>query len=197
MSSSDTVAQIISTAQTLGVDPNLALSVAEQESGLNQSAIGAAGEIGIFQLMPATAASLGVDPTNLTQNIQGGIGYLAQLLSQFGGDEQKALAAYNWAPGNVTKAVSTGGSAWLSLAPGSTQSYVASIMANASANPAGTGVQYASAPAVDDSSGDSTTYDPTTGQPVSTAGLSFAGLSVGTIALLVGLGVLFFVLQED
>lgn len=120
MSTADVKAQISATASAAGVPPSIALAVAQQESSFNQSARGAAGEIGVFQLMPGTAASLGVNPTDLTQNIQGGVNYLAQMYAQFG-DWPTALAAYNAGPGNVSKGI----------IPASTQSYVSSILANA------------------------------------------------------------------
>jgi hypothetical protein len=69
-----------------------------------------------------------VNPNDAAQNIQGGIEYLAQMLNEFGGDVSKALAAYNWGPGNVTKAVNSLGPNWLSSAPAETQNYVASIL---------------------------------------------------------------------
>jgi soluble lytic murein transglycosylase-like protein len=121
-------AAITAAAQAAGVDPNLALAVANQESGGKQSAVSPAGAIGIFQLMPATAAGLGVNPNDATQNIQGGISYLAQMLNEFGGDVSKALAAYNWGPAAVSNAISNFGSNWLSSAPAETQNYVASIL---------------------------------------------------------------------
>ena len=127
MSASTSAVQqlITSTAQAYGVSPALALAVAQQESGFNQSAVGSSGEIGVFQLMPGTAAGLGVDPANLQQNVQGGVAYLAQLLSQFGGNTALALAAYNAGPG----AASSGN------IPASTQSYVSSVLANAGGSP--------------------------------------------------------------
>jgi soluble lytic murein transglycosylase-like protein len=89
--------QIRQTALSYGVDPAIALAVAQQESGFNQAARGAAGEVGVFQLMPATASGLGVNPYSTSENIQGGVSYLAQLYRQFG-DWTKALAAYNGGP---------------------------------------------------------------------------------------------------
>ena len=125
--------QIVAAANQYGVDPNLALAVAKQESGYNQfssngsvlkSSVGA---MGVMQLMPATAASLGVDPTDQTQNINGGVKLLSQLLTQFNGNASLALAAYNAGPGNVTK---YGG-----VPPfAETQNYVSSIMANYTAS---------------------------------------------------------------
>jgi len=121
---------IIAEAQAQGVDPNLALAVAEQESGGNQNAVSSAGAIGIFQLMPATAAGLDVNPYDAQQNIEGGIEFLAQMLSEFGGDVSKALAAYNWGPAYVSSAIASYGSNWLSAAPSETRNYVSSILGN-------------------------------------------------------------------
>ncbi|MBZ5662745.1 MAG: lytic transglycosylase domain-containing protein [Acidobacteriia bacterium] len=133
---------IIAEAQRQGVDPALALEVAQVESGMNQNAVSARGAIGVFQLMPDTAAGLGVDPNDLQQNIQGGVSYLRQLLAQFG-DPAAALAAYNWGPGNVSNAIAQAGNftitaapsaasmpGWLALAPAETQNYVNKILNN-------------------------------------------------------------------
>ena len=106
------------TASQNGVPPDLAVAVARQESGLNQSARGTSGEVGVFQLMPGTAADLNVNPYDLSQNIQGGISYLKQMYDRFG-DWTTALLAYNAGPG----AVSSG------KIPSSSQSYASKIMA--------------------------------------------------------------------
>lgn len=113
--------QIQSLAGNYGIPPSLALAVAQAESSLNPGAISSAGAIGLFQLMPSTAASLGVDPTDPTQNIQGGLQYLQQLYNQYGNWTQ-ALQAYNWGPGNVSSGAAV---------PSSVQSYASSILAAA------------------------------------------------------------------
>jgi hypothetical protein len=119
--------QITAAATSASVPAWLALSIAQRESGFNNNAVGSAGEIGIFQLLPSTAAQLGVDPTDPAQNIAGGVAYLAQLLREFGGDSQKAAAAFNCGPTCVANAVATDANNWAAHIPSSTQSYVMGV----------------------------------------------------------------------
>lgn len=114
---------IIKTAQKYGVDPRVMLALANQESGFNQNVTSPAGAIGVMQLMPSTAESLGVNPYDTYENIEGGVKYLAQQLETFSGDIEKALAAYNAGPAAVKK---YGG-----VPPyAETQNYVSTIMGN-------------------------------------------------------------------
>lgn len=86
-----------------GVSVSLLKAVAKAESNFNASAVSPAGAIGVMQLMPKTAASLGVsDPYDARQNIMGGAKYLSENLERFG-DVELALAAYNAGPNSVTK----------------------------------------------------------------------------------------------
>lgn len=86
------------------VDESLLKAVAKTESDFDADAVSSAGAVGIMQLMPGTAASLGVtDRTDPEQSIMGGAKYLSELLDKYDGDENKALAAYNAGAGNVSK----------------------------------------------------------------------------------------------
>ena len=115
-------------ASRAGISPELAIGVARQESGLNPGAINAAsGARGLMQLMPGTAADLGVDPDNMLSNVLGGVRYLREQLNTFG-DSAKALAAYNWGPRHVAEAVERWGADWLQHAPRETRNYVTSIL---------------------------------------------------------------------
>ncbi len=90
--------------QRYKIDPALIRAVIQAESGGNPLAVSRAGARGLMQLMPETAAELGVtnsfDPT---QNIMGGTSYLRRLLDRYRGDVKLALAAYNWGMGNLEK----------------------------------------------------------------------------------------------
>jgi soluble lytic murein transglycosylase-like protein len=96
-------AQITAAATKYGLDPALLKGLIRQESNFNASAQSPAGAQGLTQLMPATAASLGVDASDPAQAIDGGARYLKAQLDRFGGDPSKALAAYNAGPGAVAR----------------------------------------------------------------------------------------------
>lgn len=110
-------------AEKYNLDPALLAAMAEQESGFNQSAQSEAGAMGIMQLMPRTAEGLGVDPSDLRGNLEGGAKYLRQMLDKYDGDVEKALAAYNAGPGSLD---SVNGD--ISKLSGETQKYVPSVM---------------------------------------------------------------------
>jgi soluble lytic murein transglycosylase-like protein len=86
-----------------GVDPDLLDALVQQESGYSTTARSGVGAMGLTQLMPHTAAGLGVtNPFDPAQNLDGGAKYLKQQISRFG-DVGTALAAYNAGPGAVMK----------------------------------------------------------------------------------------------
>lgn len=91
-------------ARRHGLDPGLVMAVAAVESGFRPGAVSPKGAQGLMQLMPRTAESLGVeDAFDPAQNLDGGARHLGQLLTLYGGDLARALAAYNAGEGAVDR----------------------------------------------------------------------------------------------
>ncbi|CDO35072.1 conserved exported hypothetical protein [Novosphingobium sp. KN65.2] len=115
-------ARVAELAAKYDISPSLLEAVVWQESRWNERAVSPAGARGLAQLMPGTARQMGVDAADPMANLEGGARYLRMQLDAFGGDIEKALAAYNAGPMRVQQA---GGIPRIR----ETQAYVASIMA--------------------------------------------------------------------
>lgn len=123
----DVRAALSAAAADYALDPQLIEAVAWRESRFHHAARSSKGAMGVMQLMPATARDLGVDPSDMVQNVRGGALYLRQMLNRFGGDVRLALAAYNAGPGAVLR---HGG-----VPPyAETQAYVAAILGRMAAD---------------------------------------------------------------
>jgi soluble lytic murein transglycosylase-like protein len=114
---------VIDAARRHRVPEALALAVARSESSLRAHVISSTGAMGVMQLMPATAAWLGVDDAfDPEANCDGGARYLAWLSRRYGGERARLIAAYNAGPGNVPQRGGYG------TAP-ETRAYVARVIA--------------------------------------------------------------------
>ncbi|WP_228766463.1 lytic transglycosylase domain-containing protein [Pelagerythrobacter aerophilus] len=114
-------AKVQELARRFDLSPALIEALVWQESRWRANAVSPVGARGLAQLMPATARELGVDPADPFANLEGGARYLRAQLDRFGGDLEKALAAYNAGPGRVERA---GGVPEIR----ETKTYVAAIM---------------------------------------------------------------------
>lgn len=115
----DIKAKVTKAAKEAKLDPKLFHAVVSTESNYNPQAISKVGAVGLTQLMPKTAAGMGVNPHDLDENLKGGGQYLQSLIKKYDGNVAKALAAYNAGPGRVDSGKPL---------PAETQGYVAKIM---------------------------------------------------------------------
>ena len=95
---------INASSQKYNISPKIIKAVIKAESSFNANSLSSSGAIGLMQLMPDTAKSLGVkNPYDPAQNIDGGVKYLNYQLKRFDGNLEYALAAYNAGPSAVIK----------------------------------------------------------------------------------------------
>jgi soluble lytic murein transglycosylase-like protein len=132
-SSSDTSSESIevaiqAAAKKYGVDEDFIKAMIKQESSFKTDAVSKAGAIGLMQLMPKTAESLGVNnPFNVMENVDGGTKYIKKLMDSFGGSKELALSAYN---GGISRMNRRGVDTTEEIAnmPKETQNYVNKVM---------------------------------------------------------------------
>lgn len=92
------------------------------ESGRGRFMLSPKGAMGHFQFMPGTAKEFGLkNPNDLGQSASAAARYLQQLMNMFGGDIERAVAAYNWGPGNVSRR-------GLGSAPAETRDYLRKVL---------------------------------------------------------------------
>jgi soluble lytic murein transglycosylase-like protein len=111
-----------------GISESLFVRQIDVESGFNPQAMSPSGAEGIAQFMPATAASLGIDPWNPTDALHGAAQLMARYTQTYGGDYTKTLAAYHAGQGALQEALRTCGTQWLRCLPTETQHYINEIM---------------------------------------------------------------------
>jgi soluble lytic murein transglycosylase-like protein len=114
-------AKVAELSARFDLSPALIEALVWQESRWRANAVSPVGARGLAQLMPGTARDLGVDASNPFANLEGGARYLRQQIDRFGGNIEKALAAYNAGPGRV---ISAGGIPRIR----ETQTYVAAVL---------------------------------------------------------------------
>jgi surface antigen len=122
------VSVALEAARAAGIPATPFLRQINAESGFNPNAVSPAGAIGIAQFMPATAAGLGINPWDPVQALDAAARFMATLISSYGGDEAKALAAYNAGSGTVNWAIASGGTNWRAFLPLETQQYILAIL---------------------------------------------------------------------
>lgn len=107
----------------------LIAATAANESSFNPRAVSAKGAQGLMQLMPAVSRALGVgDPFDWRQNAEGGAKLYQELQQRYKGDIRKEIAAWNWNPAGVDRAVGKYGANWEQAAPQETRNLIASIL---------------------------------------------------------------------
>ena len=120
ISENEVKAIIVKHSIELGIDPALGLSIAKTESKFKHNLRSPYGAVGVFQLLPSTAKTLGINPYYLSDNIRGGLMYYKMMYKMFGSTEM-ALAAYNAGPVAVKR---------LRNIPSSSRIFVTAIMSD-------------------------------------------------------------------
>jgi len=113
-----------------GMPVNLILGIMKAESDFNNECVSYAGAKGLMQLMPETAAEVGVtDVFDPRQNILGSVEYVTKLINKYGGDVRLALAAYNTGPGKIaSRGVTSSESAEYLTVPQSIRDYAERVL---------------------------------------------------------------------
>lgn len=117
-------------SQRYGMPVNLIVGIMKAESDFNNQCVSYAGAKGLMQLMPETAAEVGVtDVFDPRQNILGSVEYITKLINKYNGDVRLALAAYNTGPGKIaSRGVTSSTSAEYQTVPQSIRDYAERVL---------------------------------------------------------------------
>lgn len=118
------VSLLQSTERSLGIPDTLLTRMAWIESRFNPNAYNASGATGIMQIVPAAHPGVNAKDPNAAIPYAGQ--FLKSLYNQFGSWE-KAIAAYNWGPGNLQKDIAKNGANWKAGLPAETANYLAQV----------------------------------------------------------------------
>ncbi len=153
-----------SIADRFSIPRNIFGALVQKESEWNPNAIGAAGEIGLTQVKPTTAAEVGQNPFTVEGNLSAGAAYLSKQYKKFG-NWNDALAAYNAGPGNIQAG----------------QGYASTVLGMA-------GVTGSNSPGTQPAGATSTTTG-SSGSASASQGFLLSSVGIGLILLLVAFGV--------
>ena len=124
-------AKIRAEALRQGADPDLMVRMFSTESRGNPDAVSPKGAAGLGQLMPDAAKEMGLTPKERfdpNKNIPASVAYFKKQLAAFGGDPEKAAAAYNWGPGNLKKHLAKKPDDWKIGLPKETAEYLTALL---------------------------------------------------------------------
>ncbi len=113
------------------LDPRFVRAIIKTESTGRHEAVSRKGAAGLMQLMPKTAAEVGVNPRVPEDNVRGGARYISKMLRRFDGNVELALAAYNAGPTRVARLAAEHGDAWRDHVPHETNNYIDRVMRRA------------------------------------------------------------------
>lgn len=122
----------LSIERTHGLPKGILQNLIATESSGDAAAVGPKTKygqaLGLCQFLPATAREVKCDPMVPESAVKGAATYLERLMDRFGGDIEKAVAAYNWGPGNLNRLLKKHPDDWKNYLPDETKNYVSKLL---------------------------------------------------------------------